>query len=632
MNYIKSLMFSALCVLSNIVIAQTPTVGLIEFSDDAYNGYTLFGGGPSNGGGFGSGNGSAFLIDNCGELIHSWNSQYNAGLSQYVDYQGNLVRPIVYGGNNSVGGNGGAGGGVAKLDWQGNQLWVYNVNANGQYMQHHDIEPLPNGNLLVIAWEARTAAEAAARGRVGGGSLTPEWIFEVEQDGATGGNIVWEWRVFDHTVQDVDASLDNYGIIANHPELFDINNGNTGDDWLHYNGIDYNEEFDLIVISARFINELFVIDHSTTTEEAASHEGGNYGKGGDFLYRWGNPANYNQGTTADRTLLGQHGARWVLDNPTGNPMISVFNNNNSGGGGGSGSRAVAFELPMNEDGSFNYTPGQAYEPAQPIIDRSVPSANTGSSVQGLPNGNFLYCTNAGGDIGEFNFDGDLLWNYIIPTDGGGPVNQGQQGGSSSFIAERYETDFIGFAGQDLTPQGPIELNPYDSECEIVVTMLEAPVAGFTSVTAQDSLVTFTDSSTGTIDTWLWNFGNGETSTEQNPNYTFTESGDYDVCLTVSNTAGENMSCQTITISIPVGLNDVIFSDIKLYPQPANDIIYIETAEHNFVEATITDLAGKTVLQQTFNRAINISELQAGIYLIYLTNENDETYSQKLLVD
>ena len=60
-------------------------------------------------------------------------------------------------------------------------------------------------------------------------------------------------------------------------------------DWLHTNGIDYNAEYDLIVLSVPRMNELWVIDHSTTTEEALGSTGGRWGKGGDLLWRWGNP-------------------------------------------------------------------------------------------------------------------------------------------------------------------------------------------------------------------------------------------------------------------------------------------------------------------------------------------------------
>jgi hypothetical protein len=96
-----------------------------------------------------------------------------------------------------------------------------------------------------------------------------------------------------------------YGVVTDHPELVDINFGDTKTDWMHTNSIDYNEKFDQILISVHNFNEIWVIDHSTTTEEAAGHTGGNSGKGGDLLYRWGNPQAYERGTASDQQLFLQ---------------------------------------------------------------------------------------------------------------------------------------------------------------------------------------------------------------------------------------------------------------------------------------------------------------------------------------
>ena len=100
--------------------------------------------------------------------------------------------------------------------------------------------------------------------------------------------------------------------MAKHPELIDLNfrlsqvSGSAyepSSDWMHSNGIDYNPELDQIVLSARNFSEVWIIDHSTTTAEAAGHGGGKSGKGGDLLYRWGNPRAWRTGTRDDQQLF-----------------------------------------------------------------------------------------------------------------------------------------------------------------------------------------------------------------------------------------------------------------------------------------------------------------------------------------
>ena len=117
-----------------------------------------------------------------------------------------------------------------------------------------------------------------------------------------------------YAIRSYYASKPNYGVVASHPELLDLNYPPVvlGDgDWNHVNGIDYDPVHDWIVLSARSQDEIYVIDHSTTTAEAAGHTGGARGKGGDILYRWGNPEAYQAGTAANQQLFGQHDPRFV---------------------------------------------------------------------------------------------------------------------------------------------------------------------------------------------------------------------------------------------------------------------------------------------------------------------------------
>lgn len=165
-------------------------------------------------------------------------------------------------------------------------------------MQHHDFRILPNGNVLLLQVEKKTVAEALAAGFdpsrfqaeiTSNGFLLPDSVVEIQPTRPVGGKVVWEWHVWDHLIQDYSSSKANYGNVAAHPEK--INPAADGKQipafWNHMNALYYNAALDQIVMSVRGNSEIWVIDHSTTTAEAASSSGGKRGKGGDLLYRWG---------------------------------------------------------------------------------------------------------------------------------------------------------------------------------------------------------------------------------------------------------------------------------------------------------------------------------------------------------
>ncbi len=306
------------------------TVGLFLNDSLSVNGYTLF-----------SNSQTTYLIDNCGFVVNTWESDYRSGTGLYLLGNGSLLRSCRVGGEFT---GGGIGGRIELFNWEGDLVWSHNY-ATPEYHQHHDIEPLPNGNFLILAWEARTKEEAIDAGRnpnsVSNNGVWPEQIVEVEMVGSSDINIVWEWHLWDHLVQDHDSEKDNYGVVSEHPELVDLNFAAQtggfpvgGQDWIHANAIDYNPDQKQIAISSRHFSEIWIIDHSTTTAEATGHTGGLSGKGGDLLYRWGNPQAYGRGSQADRTLWGQHNITWILEE--GHPhygKLMVYNNGTSRPGG-----------------------------------------------------------------------------------------------------------------------------------------------------------------------------------------------------------------------------------------------------------------------------------------------------------
>ena len=321
--------------------------------------------------------------------------------------------------------SGGVGGAVQCLTWEDELVWEY-ILSNSDYQHHHDVEPLPNGNVLLIAWEKKTSTEAYAAGRQSiDNPLNQMWssaIFEIQPDGTGSADVVWEWHLWDHLIQDVDPGDDNYGVVADHPELFDINNGTVGAtvptanaDWIHLNAIDYHEEWDQIVISSRYQSEIFVIDHGTTIEEAASHTGGNYEKGGDFLYRWGNPQNYNRGHGDDQIISDQHSINWIPNDFPGENNFILFNNYHSGPGAWGESAVIEFVLPVDEDGNYSIEEEEPYGPDSYSWsyenDDDIFSPMQGGAFR-LPNGNTLITDCDSARILEVTSEGDIVWDYI----------------------------------------------------------------------------------------------------------------------------------------------------------------------------------------------------------------------------
>ena len=371
-------------------------------SEEPFEGYTLFG--PMW-------DFNTYLINNNGKVVYTWTSQYSDSQASYLLENGNLVRTTLA---SSPIFAGGAQGRIEMFNSEGDKIWNF-LYASDMYNQHHDVEILPNGNILLIAWEVKTREEAIAAGKnpnnMEGNQLWPDHIIEVEPILPDGGNIVWEWHVWDHLIQDYDPSKENYGVVGDHPELIDINFVSRGADWNHINSIDYNEEFDQILLSSLIFDEIWIIDHSTTTEEAAGHTGGDSGKGGDLLYRWGNPRTYDQGTTDDQKFFNQHCALWIEEGCPGEGHITVYNN----GPHPDGQYSSVDEIipPVDENGFYDYTPGSAYGPEEQIWIFTKPNANemyskTCSSAQRLPNGNTLICSAQQGDFLEVTQDKDII--------------------------------------------------------------------------------------------------------------------------------------------------------------------------------------------------------------------------------
>lgn len=466
-TWFKILVFTLALFSRFTSVSQTNnTVGLKLNSESSFNGFTLLN--PVN-------STTTYLLDNCGFQVNSWTSIFNPGLSAYITEQGTLMRTGRINGSFNAGG---AGGMIQEFDWEGNLIWEIQL-SNQVLCQHHDIEILPNGNILVLLWEYNSPNKSISLGRipnlVSANGIWTEMIYEIKPIGSNDYDIVWEWHMNDHLVQDINSDLANFGIISSHPELIDINFNVSQNvvDLFHANNIDYNEEYDQILINVRNTNELYIIDHSTSIQEAASHSGGNANMGGDILYRYGNPAIYDRGDASDQKFYLQHGSRWITgtDSEFDNQII-VFNNGSGRPEGDFSSIEVLKPPRINQ--SFSLEEDEAFGPEEfsfiyvgmPVSSLFSPRISNASM---LPNKNILVCDGQAGRIFEINHSKEIVWEYINPVFGGFIVTQGSQSPMSDvFAVDRYATDFRGFENVDLSPSSPIEINSVYN-CDIYET-------------------------------------------------------------------------------------------------------------------------------------------------------------------
>jgi hypothetical protein len=379
------------------------------------------------------------LLDNDGHVVNLWKGDHYISNSAYLLENGNLLRTVSLEDAFGFAPNGRWGfiaGRVEEVSWDGEVVWSFEY-ASEKHITHHDIYPMPNGHILMIAFERFTEEEVVAAG------FNPELMPErkeiwsesiVEVDPATN-EIVWEWYLWDHLIQDFDENAPNYGVVAEHPERVNLNykdpDLNPEHNWWHVNGVAYNEELDQIVLSPRRYSEIWVIDHSSSSEEAR-------GEAGHLLYRWGNPATYNTGTEADRQLYFQHNPTWIPDGYPGAGNMLIYDN---GGQSRPYSRVVEMTPPVDANGVYLREDGQPFEPAEVVWEYIAPNpgdffSSLISSAQRQPNGNTLITEGLLGRIFEVNPSGEIVWDYNLPP------------AAWAFKSQRYNLPV--FADHDLT--------------------------------------------------------------------------------------------------------------------------------------------------------------------------------------
>jgi len=349
---------------------------------------------------------TTYLVDSANQPVHQWTSSYNAGQSAFLLDDGSILRPgainavapdnrFVAGyrdGHNEIFNIGGI---IERIGRNGEVQWTFEYYSD-EYAPHHVVTVMPNGNLLMPVWRYHTEAESLALGRdpqhLDSNGLWIESLIELRPT-ADGAEIVWEWNAADHLVQDFDETKANYGQLQDHPGRIDINWGrgyNIPADFMHVNAAFYLEEYDQIVMTSYHYSELWVIDHSTSSAEAADDSGGRYGHGGDLIYRWGNPWVYGHEDTDHFQLSAVHDPKWVpekrhfimYDNNVADPTRKLKGGN---------SMVVEIAPPIQPDGSYLMENG-LYGPAQPVMsaDLGLQATSVGTAER-IADGQTLSC-------------------------------------------------------------------------------------------------------------------------------------------------------------------------------------------------------------------------------------------------
>jgi len=386
---------------------------------------------------------TTYLVNNGGSVVHRWKSEYSPGGGIYLLPSGNLLRTgrdpeqLLFR-------SGGTGGILQEIDWEGTVVWEWRFSDDTR-VQHHDIEPLPNGNLLVLAWEVKSSDEAQRAGRRADQTpeqgLWPDWLLEVEPIRPDDAKIVWEWHSWDHLIQNADPEAENYGDPDEHPRRIDINAGSdapeisadelaqlqalgyvpedaTSDDlksdFLHTNAVSYNPKLDQIALSVPVLGEIWIIDHATTTAQAR-------GPRGDLLYRWGNPSAYGGSDAGGQRFFYQHDVRWIPDGLEGAGNLTVFNNGD-GRAEASFSSIDEWTPPLTAGGGYALGEMGLFGPSELAWQfvAAKPSEFFSPFVSGaqrLANGNTMICSGVGGRFIEVTRAGDIVWEYRNPFSG-----------------------------------------------------------------------------------------------------------------------------------------------------------------------------------------------------------------------
>lgn len=235
-----------------------------------------------------------------------------------------------------------------------------------------------------------------------------------------------------------------------------------------------------------------------------------------------------------------------------------------------------------------------------VAPTSQPSAINGLNV---------ICENGTGTYSVTNVPG-VFYNWTLPS--------GWLGTSSSnsiFVTANGTGGTISVTADNVCGAS--------APSTIAVGITVDPVASFTS-TNNGPNYSFTSTSSNAT-SWDWNFGDGGSSTTENPAYSYASNGTYTVTLIVTNPCTSDTITSDVTIT-GVGINEISTTELAIYPVPASEFVYFKVSEALIgTSYQITDLTGKIVRTGKFENVttkLAIQELSKGVYFVKLDKLND----------
>jgi len=311
----------------------------------AFHGYTLFA--PM------FGDGTVYLVDMRGEVVHTWNLPYRPGAYGYLldnghlFYSGKVMKDL----ERFEAWRRFKGGAALEVDWHGNVLWEVNHPDH-----HHDARKLKNGNVILLCLcplpgHLHARVKGGLPGSEKGGPIHADYLVEM----TTRGEVVWEWRSWEHLDFETETIT-----LQDHR-----------DEWTHANTVAELPDGDLVV-SFRNISTVAIIDRGS----------------GAVRWKLGSPP-----------LSQQHDPR-----PLPNGNVLIFDNGPHRRDHPAPFSRVIEVDPRTSAVVWEYRDQSLFDFFSPYI----------SGAQRLANGNTLICEGCDGRIFEVTSDHQVVWEYINP--------------------------------------------------------------------------------------------------------------------------------------------------------------------------------------------------------------------------